>query len=86
MANKPQKGIEVAFPQELLKDADIQKFIEILSDGVCDYLTAAGKTGSGTATIKRASNALKTARDISAKCSEIPTENALISGEEGSIL
>lgn len=57
-----------------------------MAAGVCDYLRARGKGGVSKAAAKRAASALKTARDIGVKYSENPTENALISGEEGSTL
>lgn len=86
MGSHIQKTIEVSCLREQFEEADIQRFAEILAAGVCDYLRSRGKGGVSKAAAKRASSALKTARDIGAKCSENPTENALISGEEGSTL
>lgn len=86
MGNPTTRTIEITYLREKLEESDIQKFAEILAAGVCDYLRARGKGGVSKAAAKRAASALKTARDIGVKCSENPTENALISGEEGSTL
>ena len=74
------KNIETTYLREFLDEADTRKLIEILSGGVCDYLKAASRTASAKAAARRAAEALKTAREIGAKCAEIPTENDLLSG------
>lgn len=77
---------EVTFLREELDSEDCRKFINLLADGVCDYLLASRKIGIRKIVAKRAENALKTARGISIQCSENPTEDALISGGNDSIM
>lgn len=75
-----QKNIETVYTRNEFEESDIQKLTEILAAGVSDYLKAANKTESAKAATRRAAEALKTAREIGAKCAEIPTENDLLSG------
>lgn len=78
------KNIETTCIQQHLDAMDLQKVIEILSSGICAYLSANKKTNKAAA--KRAAKALKTARELTIKCSEIPSENDLLSGGDESIL
>lgn len=86
MSNHTNRAVETTSILEKFEEADIQKLTEILAAGICDYFHAYGKTGAGKAAAKRAAKALKTARELTVKCSEIPSENDLLSGGDESIL
>ncbi|MDD2772290.1 MAG: hypothetical protein PHP45_01180 [Elusimicrobiales bacterium] len=77
---------EITYLREKLDADECRKLVNLLADGVCDYLLASRKIGIRKIVAKRAANALKTARGISVQCSENPTENALISGGNDSIM
>lgn len=77
---------EVTFLREELDPEDCRKLVNLLADGVCDYLLASRKIGIRKILANRAAKALKNARDISVHCSENPTENALITGGNDSIM
>ena len=77
---------EVTFLREKLSADDYRKFVNLMADGICDYLLASRKIGTCKTVAKRASSALRNAHDITARCSENPTEDALIPGGNDSIM